>query len=100
VTAYRDPKDDAKGAFEFDARPGWMRVLDAAAPAGEAEAEAEAEAGEGRRGGTRGDGAVEGGGAGDAGAAAGASPSPPGKLRDFSAMSGRAAVASYLEGRG
>jgi hypothetical protein len=98
VTAYRDPKDDAKGTFDFDARPGWMRVLDAAAPAGEAEAEAEA--GEGRRGGTRGDGAEEGGGAGDAGAAAGASPSPPGKLRDFSAMSGRAAVASYLEGRG
>ena len=77
----------ARGTGRVAAQPGWQCVLDAAAPFESADADAAAAPGA----------ALErppGGGGGDAARGA----KPPGRLEEYTGMSGRNAVASYLAG--
>ena len=77
----------ARGTGRVAAQPGWQCVLDAAAPFESADADAGAASGA----------ALEhppGGGGGDAARGA----KPPGRLEEYTGLSGRNAVASYLAG--
>ena len=82
-----DGDSTARGTGRVAAQPGWQCVLDAAAPFESADADAAAASGA----------ALErppGGGGGDAARGA----KPPGRLEEYTGLSGRNAVASYLAG--